>query len=356
MQLTVGQAKTLSFDVVFNNGRKGGLVKWTPSISGIVSRNPQQQNICCVASITPVTTITGVAPGTTAIANEVWADGADINLPPTCVASSSVTVSQPNPWWQSSDGDVVAQGSISSNVVSGQYLLENSGGQPGIAVYQGSLSNSPGNLSVTNWRTNTNYQGPVYNYAYFDEIKPDAVDPEILFSTASNGDFASSSKPALGGYYWYRSDGSLAINGDVLIPAGRKVILLVNQGSLYINGKIQLADLDTSFFMVIVGQDSGGGQGNIVVDSAITEVAPTPAIEGLYLADGIFYTTTTGGTDTQLIVRGSVVAQGGFSLGRSLGGGNSTDPAEMFTYSPEVVLNYPAALTPKRVIWREVAP
>ena len=98
---------------------------------------------------------------------------------------------------------------------------------------------------------------------------------------------------------------------------------------------------------------------DIIVDPAVT------SLEGLYLADGVFRTGTNGGTDQQLKVRGGVIGYGDVGVGipadgiefqRNLQGGNSTLPAEEFTYAPDQMLRFPPFLGNRTIRWLEVNP
>jgi hypothetical protein len=123
-------------------------------------------------------------------------------------------------------------------------------------------------------------------------------------------------------------------------------------GDVNINGKIQFANRANSFFMVITKPTAGGLKGDIKVRSTVTAATGTPALEGMFCGSHM----TTGAGSTPLVVRGSVVLTGGITLERDLAGGNNTEAAEKFVQSPELMYNYPPALTFKRLSWQEVAP
>lgn len=79
-----------------------------------------------------------------------------------------------------------------------------------------------------------------------------------------------------------------------------------------------------------------------------------PAIVGIFYTDKTF---STGVGTNPFTVLGSVVAMQGAELQRDLGDAqNSTDPSEIFVLSPELPINYPAALTFKHPTWTEIAP
>jgi hypothetical protein len=91
-----------------------------------------------------------------------------------------------------------------------------------------------------------------------------------------------------------------------------------------------------------------------IVRDNITVAPGVTRLTGIFTANGSF-STGSDGDDEQLEVTGSVAASA-VNLQRDLVGGNATGPAELFTYSPELVINYPPALSERHLVWREVAP
>jgi len=151
------------------------------------------------------------------------------------------------------------------------------------------------------------------------------------------------------GYTWYKKTGDLTISSDIIITAGKKVILLVEGGNLYINGKINLSS-SNEFFMAIVGERSSGTGGNIVISDTVTSSPSGYTLEGIYFADNNFH---TGGGDSTFRARGSVSSDT-FNLARD--GGDATTPSELFEYAPEIMVNYPDTLNPTNIAWKEIAP
>jgi len=172
--------------------------------------------------------------------------------------------------------------------------------------------------------------------------------PINIISGASVGDSTldTANPTDSDGYTWYKKVGDLAINGNVTID-NKKVILLVENGNLTINGRINLGS-GNDFFMAIVG--SGGSGGNIIVGDTVTSPSNEYALEGVYFADNNF---NTGAGDELFRIRGSVSAST-FTLGRE--GGGNTEPAELFEFAPEILVNYPETLNPTNVAWKEVVP
>jgi len=147
------------------------------------------------------------------------------------------------------------------------------------------------------------------------------------------------------GYKWYFREGDLTMQGEPTL-GNTKVILFVN-GNLTIDGIIDLTR-GTGFFMAIVS-------GNIIVDPDVVHPsAGEPELEGLFVADGNF-TSGSDGDDEQLYIRGMVTAYQQVQLDKALND-NSITPAELFTYAPDLLFNYPRSLTLKRTRWKEVTP
>lgn len=252
---------------------------------------------------------------------------------------------QPNvsPWWQVKDADVLGN-NLTSQVPSGQrFLSDGAGGFPGVVIFEGTLSFGSGTLSSKNWNADTDYGGSTYTYSYFSQFVPDSgvkdlgagdvnVDAAVLTSGTADAN----------GYYWVRksSNGNVTIQGNMNL-GNNKVILLMDQGDLNVNTNISVND-GTGFFMVL-------SSGDITVASSVT------SMEGVYFAQGDFHSGTGGaGSDSQLVVRGTVMIRGDAYLERDLGANNSTTPAELFEFAPHFFFNFPEAFSGKRVSWSQI--
>ena len=248
-----------------------------------------------------------------------------------------------NAWFQAIGGNLITNGSITSKAPSGiKAILDGAGGFPGDALYGGSVSPSGANLSSKGWNGKSTYQGKTFDYAYFNSIIPGSATLNSLGSVAGNAELASGT--ASNGYYWYQANGDLTTSGDILISGNRKVILYVN-GNLNINGKINIQTPGSGFFMAIVS-------GNINVGGTVT-AATGPALEGIYISSGSF---DSGTGNTQLYVRGSVVAYGGISMRRNLAQANATTPGEKFEYAPDLIMLFPPDLAYTKKIYNEAIP
>jgi hypothetical protein len=269
----------------------------------------------------------------------------------------------PVAWWQVTGGNIITKGNVSSQIAefctnspscpSSLILDDPISARPGTVVYGGNSldfsadTTNNGTASSTDWITNTDTASNIYNYAYFSSLASGrnfTLDASVD-TTLNSGSFNSA--PAGGEEYnWIRVRGNATINQPINIS--QKAILFV-EGNLYINNTINLGGGGDKFFMAIVSRD-------IIVDPSVTSPdTTTPALTGIFNADGVFRTGTTGATDGLLVVNGSV-ACADVVLERDLEVGNLDTPAEHFIYSPELVSNYPSALSDKHLVWREVAP
>jgi len=301
----------------------------------------------------------GISAGTTGVVAKAVMAGSV-----RCSATSTLVVAEPGPWWQTRDADVTANGNLTSLIPFGCSLpacdpafgLEGSGGFPGIPSYVGTMSLGSGSVSPTGWAAESAPGSRrAYTYASFARrIPSDVESTEISSGSVAGSMFGSGGTPSHGAY-WYRYDGSsgidLTVSGDADLGS-RKVILMVANSDLYLNGKISLTDGE-GLFAAIVGEDGNGNKGNIIVDPAVGGSADgVPELEGLFVADSEF---KTGAGSSQLHVRGSVAGLSGILLQRDLDDDSQT-PAEYFEYAPDLILNIPSSLKTSRYSWREVAP
>lgn len=243
-------------------------------------------------------------------------------------------------WWQVKDGEATTNGNLTSKLPAGSlFNIVGLGGFHGLPVFGGSLNTGSGTVSTLLWNANT--QGSytrVFDYSYFENLIPDDVVLNDV-STLATGTGATTYSD---GYQWYRVNGNYTINSDVNFGT-RKVILFVKSGNLTINGKVNLDD-NQGFFGTFVN-------GSISINPALTNTAPNPAIEGIFLSDTTF---TTGAGNSLLHLRGSVVSLGNITLGRNLL--NNTTNAELFEFAPDLISLFPEKLRFKRTKWTEVAP
>ena len=253
-------------------------------------------------------------------------------------------------WWQAVNGDAVSSGDLVSKVpgtTDSKFIDPGTGLFPGVAAYGGSQYDftsdqaTRGSPSLLGWLAQSTYKGRNYNSGYFKGN----FSTEIVFNTISGSVNGSTFTGASGnvspdGFFWYKATGDLTINNNTVIPGTRKVIIVVDSGSLTINGNVSITNPGQGAFVVIVS-------GDIRVDPTVTTLA------GIYLADGVF---ATGVGASQLAVTGSVVTYGGAALERDLGAANRTTPAEQFTFDPRLIFNIPRSLGVGKIVWKEIQP
>lgn len=244
--------------------------------------------------------------------------------------------------------------------------LNGDGGYPGVPVYNGTLSLGWGtvsaNTSSTGWNANTRYTGRAYTYASFAAKMPTSGVTTTPDTIDSDGYFSLSGTPDSNGYKWFKATGNLTINGEGNIN-NQKVILFV-PGNLTINNRVRLRKGE-GFFAVFVGGEISISPEVIYQSQPAPKSNSQPGLEGMFFADGNIRTgtrsTATPVNDDQLFVRGALVSKSGILLQRDLdparsGTGNNTTPSEFVEYAPDLVFNFPTALSREGVVWEEVAP
>jgi len=355
----VGSAVELTASVTIGSGTVSQ-VNFASANTGIATVNPASDTTAVYS-----TSATGVFPGSTTVRADVIMGGSS-----RCNDTSTVNVTPPGPWWQVKDADVTTNGNIISLIptictlpaCNPVFGLRGAGGFPGVPAYGGAIADFQAGAGTGraaedpyNWLVNSRYTGRAYDYSYFKRQIPDDVIINELTPPVTGGTFNSGGAPSRG-YVWYHWNGAtrgdLTINGNVNLTGSRKVVLFVEGADLYLNGRINIQNPGSGFFMVIVGKDANGFKGNIFVDPSVSQ--PTnPELEGIYFAEGEF---RTGAGTEQLYVRGSVVAYDGVVLERDLGDANTNTPAELFEYAPEIIVTFPRVFTQRRMRWKEVAP
>lgn len=346
MTLLQGTSQTLTSDITSSNG----IQQATFTTGGTnISINPAAD-----ASYPYQTLITGLTPTTptTTLTTNIYVTAGNI----ACSQNSTITVTQPGPWWQVKDSDVTSNSSIDSDVPTGQYFsTAGSGGYPGIPSYFTSTNLTTSNASSVGWLAQSGVSSPkIYDYQYFNnQIPDDTLISNLSSGTLDQAAIDANTSPSYG-FYWYKYTGAVSgldLNVNTAINIGtKKVIILVDSANFNVAAPITLTD-GQGMFMIVVGKDSSDAKGNITVNPAL---GGNPYdLEGIYIADGTF---STGVAATQLKVRGTVVGYEGISLQRDLGGSNFTTPAELFEYAPDQILLFSSNMGVRRINWKEVAP
>ena len=342
-------------------------------------------NPCSPGALTYVDNVTGfsaklslLTPGTIV----VDVAGRMLDDPPAppynCTGGSgSGDVAGPPPWWQVIGGDIwsgsTSIGSIYSPIPSSSLfpflIRDNPTNHPGIPAAGSTINLSSGEPSSQGWvAQNVPYLNTdSYSYDFFEKKIPSQVlsniETTVNENTLENGGFS------YGGYYWFKHTGGSLILDSNDVPnklislANRKVIVFVESGDVTINTKIRFGDGVGAFYLI--------ANYNVLIDPEVGGVASNPNrlvdLEGLIFADGQIRTgTRDNDLDQQLYVRGILAGLGiigngpigardGVDLQRDLPD-NSTYPAELIQFAPDLVLNWPPYLSTKHVIWREVAP
>jgi len=307
-------------------------------------------------TFTSVVTATGIGT-TTFTATATDASGI------TSSVTANVTVNNPAAWTQAGAGDIIAgTGNVSTQIPSvcalpgcdPSLITFTSSQNPGV-VQAGGTSITDGTVPPPynsqppfNWLVvNNQYNGQIYDYAFFE-----GKSTQIPFYSGAPASVTSPVQLKAGGtykgYYWVKyTGGDMSIDANINIGTD-KIILMVENGDLNINGRINLTP-GRGLFMTVVN-------GDINVNGTVGGPADgNPELEGLYFANGTFSSASAAGTYEQLHCRGSVVA-GNFSLTNRSLIDNSQDPANFFEYSPSLLLQVPASLGARQVVWREVAP
>lgn len=311
------------------------------------------------------TTIYGLAGGSTQLTSTVNSASGVL-----CSDTATITVEQPQAWWQVKDSDVQSNGSLSSDVPSGEYFGDvGLGGYPGVPAAVSAPTFGLGSASQIGWVAQSSWLGSkTFDYQYFNNLIPDEATPHIYpigdtFLDQSVIDANSNTYPGTGSntdYLWYKYDGyqhagsDLTVTGDISVGT-KKIILLVENANLLIDSRIANVTKGSGFFLAIVN-------GSIEIDPTIG--SGNPDLEGLYVADDSFKdgTLQPGSNDQTFHLRGAAVAygEGGgdtIVLQRDLGDTtNETTPSEIFEFAPDQLMLFPSILGYRRLNWKEVAP
>ena len=303
--------------------------------------------------------VTGRAVGTSRVTATVYFNG--ITTPITSAASTVIVSALP--WWQVVDSDIQTKGDLRSSIPTGSKFniprpVGAWAGYPGVVAYPippptYTATFTPGTVSSTGWLANSSAtNSKVFNYAYFNgQIPADVTPTTVTSANIANALTTSTTVFNKYGYYWLK----FPTTGTLTIPAvnigTRRVILLAPNANINFTGDVTLND-GVGFFMVIAGKTGAANTyGNI---TATAKVASDTNLEGIYVADGTFYVGTS--ATWRLIVRGSVVGNGGGNLaGRTYKAG-AANPAIRFEYAPDQIMLFPGKLGARKIDWNEVAP
>lgn len=246
-----------------------------------------------------------------------------------------------NGWFQTQGGDVHSAGSISSPLPAGEVFSQDLDGYPGVISYGGTSTGFDENsVSSKKWLV----QDPSINLARFnyDYFSKDIATSPIPCADPNTA--ACWANLPTGNYFY---EGNLEMPGGETTIHKNKIFLLVD-GNVLINKRIKLNEggFQDGFLAIVA-------KGNIVIDGSVTEAGKNPALEGVYIADGVISTGSSANTFTG---RGVFVGWSGIILGRDLGDGNQMTPAETFIYWPELLITAANDIMKSTMSWTEIAP
>lgn len=299
------------------------------------------------------------------------------------------------PWFQGKGADMrIDSGFVDLLPAGTQYAsIVGSGGTPGV-IFSGNRpfqfnvdTTTPRleNSSVKRWvvggtvypevftPANPSVIRTSYNYL-LGVVKQKGISLTEIAGNIAGRDYDACYDPASGcnlsnlpaGFYKNRSTepNDIYINNSSF-SSGNYVILI--EGNLYINGKIQVPKSPATTLTVSVS-------GDIIVDKAVGNPPSSNAdrIEGFYSADGSFVVESEAGAgligsnctatpDKKLNIEGTIVVNAGLSGGifnnrRSLCNDNLNYPTVYIEERPDFLLNAPDILKHPSSVWQEVAP
>ncbi|MBU0619078.1 hypothetical protein KKD62_02460, partial [Patescibacteria group bacterium] len=257
-------------------------------------------------------------------------------------------------WWQAEIGDVHANGAgIRSEIPAAcgygsfdyciPYILKNSDTIPpqeGLVTYSdGTVDYGEGDGEAeSEWVANSSYNGGQRGYDYFWRL---ARDEEF------NDDWSNSPSGSL-----YSLSEDVSINTAWSAFDGITVVYIGGENDEDIDYDLEINEnitLDTDGFVAFIVS------GDVTIAEDVTE------IQAVIIADGTITVEGNGSDDFQFHGTGSFVSWSGFNFYRNLGMNglgrdNRGDPAELFTYDPNIIRLAPDVLKRATYSWIEVAP
>ena len=250
-------------------------------------------------------------------------------------------------WWQAVGGNVYAETGLKSYIPASvlpltnqKLILADADGRTGVLSHgfswAGSELGTNPNVAVSSslWRIESLYEGLRYDYDFYKTRM------DIFASTPWTGGGISYNDGGTG-YQIFKGSGDLGLSATTL-TAGQKAILLVD-GSVSVNGDLVVPD---------------GAFLGVIAKNGITFGAGVDTAQGWFVAEIISVSCNeTAGvcnqTDTQFDGQGSFVGWSGISLNRDMYTGNNTAPSEKFTYRADMYINAPA---PMKVYSKKFSP
>lgn len=315
------------------------------------------KNICCNAGgASPYGDrdfklyFTGKRPGTDLIRLEYEiTEVGEGDAVQTCPINITFRVTSPPAWTQISDGDLITFDRINIPIPPSQFLLSSDSSDEGIMTFNPLYNLGAGQISSRNWNARLTSRPASLQYQTLLEQIPSTVSVTTILSSITNSSVSTTPRQTdVQGFEWFRSYGDTVVTGNITIPDGRKIVIFVD-GNVRINGSIRLANPSNSFFM-IASANTITVAGS--VGSSVSDI--TSDIDGVYFAANQFVTEPGAGpANSRLNINGTVVAINGVSLQRDT---LSESPSEVFTFNPDLFINFPPSLGIRRAFWKEVAP
>lgn len=244
-------------------------------------------------------------------------------------------------WWQVIGGSAYANGNVRSELpsASARLITPELGGEVGALMRaSGVVDVGAGAVSDPGYSAQTRYKGKTMDFAYFAAHM--GVTPSTENDWAADTMNKPTNNPDRTFYYLDPTSQEASVSTPWTVAAGESYVVFVD-GDLRIASPVTVAEGGFLAFIV---------NGSIRVSPAISE------IQGLYVADGAIITESNGGVDVAAEFEGSMVAWGGFNMGRDLVANNVGTPGESFRYRPDLLLNMPDAMKIFALRWEEVVP
>lgn len=258
-------------------------------------------------------------------------------------------------WTQAAGGaDVYAAGQVKSLVpgVTPRYFnLDGSGGYPGVVTHGAGYDfdiedvTTGGQLvSSRGWLANEAYPAADFYQLLYQRLggKPVSVD---YVNPGSVSQPVNRKAP-------YYVSGDMVTNGNWSVSGSDPLIFVVD-GNLTIGGRINISGSGFAAFIV---------KGNITVNPGVgtsdLTANATPVVEGVYVANGTFFTGNSSVSGRERLVGKGVFMANGFSLERDLDSilANGAAAAELWIYNPKLLITMPDLLRDVAYRWEEVAP
>ncbi len=278
--------------------------------------------------------VSGLESGSTYYWSVKAVNGSVFTYGPIC----SFTVTPPQPWWQSQDGDIQGNNVSNSAQPSGESLSEDGlGGSPGVVGYGSGLDVGDGSLSSKDWQANDSPNLPFSYTSLFNQLG--AKSTALTCSSPPCIIPPTSTVPTIWSY-----TGNLRL--------GVRPVFNTEKIILFVNGDVSLEKIVPANLTV-----ASGGFFAIIASGKITFSKDLTLAEGFYLADGTIEILSNGSeTDSQFAGNGSFVGKGGIVMGRDLGSVQNVNPAEYFSPRWDFYFNAPKEFLTTPFLFKEIAP